>query len=267
MTKRILAAMLCFSLCAGSLAMTGCQKSDDKSSDTSASGTEDAESADSSEAGILNYTAPAEGEEIVVISVKDRGDIKIKLFPDLMPEACDNFTTHAKEGYYDELIFHRVIDDFMIQGGDPMGSGTGGEPIEKYKDVDMGTTDKLCHVIGAVAYANSGATSTNGSQFYIVTGNQPEEMTDDYFSAYAPNLSEEKKKLYQENGGSPYLDGSYTVFGQVIDGLDIAYDIAATTDKDGNDKPYESIVMESVKVEKYDGFEIKSKKSDYSSLK
>ncbi|MBQ8927891.1 MAG: peptidylprolyl isomerase, partial [Oscillospiraceae bacterium] len=67
---------------------------------------------------ILNYTAPQEGEEIVVLHIKDMGDIKIKLFPELLPEACENFTTLAKEGYYDELIFHRVIEGFMIQGGD-----------------------------------------------------------------------------------------------------------------------------------------------------
>ena len=85
------------------------------------------------------------------------------------PGTCENFLTHAKDGYYDGLPFHRVIEDFMIQGGDPKGDGTGGESIWGGK-FDGGVDDSLIHVRGAVAYANSGGTDTDGSQFYIVTG-------------------------------------------------------------------------------------------------
>lgn len=257
MIKKALAVSIVAATCILSVAQTGCGKS---GSDSVSKNTD----------AILNYTKPEEGEEIVTISVKDYGDIKIKLFDDLMPDACENFKTHAKDGYYDELIFHRVINDFMIQGGDPTGSGTGGETIDSLKGKDFGTSKNLIHVVGAVAYANSGSTSTNGSQFYIVTGAQPDEMTDDYFSyieqAKGTKISNDAKKLYKQYGGQPYLDGDYTVFGQVIDGLDVAYKIAAITDKDASDKPYKDVVMEKVTVEKYDGSTVRFYKSDYSDI-
>lgn len=255
MNKKIPAAVTAAAIGFTAICFTGCGNDDKKGS---------------SSGSIMNYTAPEEGEDIVVLSVKDRGDIKIKLFPDLLSKACENFTTHVKDGYYDELIFHRVIDDFMIQGGDPKGNGTGGESIWG-GDFDGGTSDQLIHVTGAVAYANSGSTSTDGSQFYIVTGSQADEITDEYITNivnnYKIDLTDESKELYQKYGGSPYLDGNYTVFGQVIDGLDIAYDIAATTEKDSNDKPFTSIVIEKAEVVPYDGFEIKMYPDDYDSLK
>lgn len=102
---------------------------------------------------VQNFTPPALGEEIVTISVRDFGTIKIKLFPELLPEACENFTTLAKNGYYDELLIHRVIQNFMMQGGDPKGNGTGGESCWGGK-FDGGVSDALIHVRGAVAYAN-----------------------------------------------------------------------------------------------------------------
>lgn len=176
------------------------------------------------ETAVKNFTAPEQGEELVVIHVKDYGTIKIKVFSDLLPKACENFVTHAKDGYYDGLPFHRVIENFMIQGGDPKGDGTGGESIWGGK-FDGGVDDSLIHVRGAVAYANSGGTDTDGSQFYIVTG------------------------------GAPWLDGKYTVFGQVVDGLDVAITISEQ-ETDSNNKPYTSIIMDSVTVEPYDGSEL-----------
>lgn len=202
---------------------------------------------------VKNFTEPQEGEEIVCISVEGYGDIKIKLFSDLLPEACENFLGLVEEGYYDELIFHRVISNFMIQGGDPKGNGTGGESYWGGK-FDGGISENLVHVRGAVAYANSGTYTEEGSQFYIVTaGAVDADLLDRYEEdGYGP-FTEEQKELYTTIGGAPWLDGSYTVFGQVIEGLDIAIEIADETETDSNDKPKKSIKMEKVTVEKYDG--------------
>ena len=114
-------------------------------------------------------------EKIAVIKVKDYGEIKIKLFAEEakaaapVPEknAVDNFIGLADKGYYDELIFHRIIPNFMIQGGDPKGDGTGGNSTWG-GEFDGGLPEGLYHFSGAVAYANSNGTSTDGSQFYIV---------------------------------------------------------------------------------------------------
>jgi len=210
---------------------------------------------------IVNYTAPKKGEEVIVMTIKDRGDVKIKLFEDEASKGVENFIGLAEKGYYDGLTFHRIINEFMIQGGDPLGTGMGGESIwgEKFEG---GTSKKLIHLRGAIAYANSGSTSTNGSQFYIVTG---EDVTDETFELYAQNgytFTEEAQKLYKENGGTPFLDGGYTVFGQVYDGLDIVMDIQ-TTETDPSDKPVEDVIIEKVTVEEYDGEDVKFYMSDY----
>ena len=107
---------------------------------------------------------PTAGDTIAVMHTS-MGDISLRLFPEAAPKAVDNFTTHAKEGYYNGLTFHRVMDDFMIQGGDPKGNGTGGESIwgEPFEDE---FDQKLLNLRGSLSMANSGA-DTNGSQFFI----------------------------------------------------------------------------------------------------
>ena len=107
---------------------------------------------------------PTAGDTIAVMHTT-MGDISLRLFPEAAPKAVENFTTHAKEGYYNGLIFHRVMDDFMIQGGDPKGNGTGGESIwgEPFEDE---FDQKLLNLRGSLSMANSGA-NTNGSQFFI----------------------------------------------------------------------------------------------------
>ncbi len=211
--------------------------------------------------GIVNYTAPEDGEEVLVMTIKDHGDVKIKLFPDEAEKGVENIIGLAKKGYYDGLTFHRVIKDFMIQGGDPLGNGTGGESLwgEKF---DGGTSEHLIHAAGAVAYANSTGPTTNGSQFYIVTG---EKLTDSDIQMYDEagyKASEEAQEIYKEDGGVLYLDGGYTVFGQVYDGLDIIFDIQ-NVETDGNDKPLEDVIIEKITVEEYDGEEVKFHMSDY----
>ncbi|MCM1131928.1 MAG: peptidylprolyl isomerase [Ruminococcus flavefaciens] len=211
---------------------------------------------------VANFTAPEIGDKIIKMTLKDYGDVKIRLFPEYLSDASENFFTLAEQGYYNGLTFHRVINDFMIQGGDPLGTGTGGECIWGDK-FDGGTYFNLVHVAGALAYANSGSTSTNGSQFYIVTG---AECTDDYFAmleAQGASYSDKVKEAYKNAGyGYPYLDGGYTVFGQVIDGLDVVFEVQKTA-TDDSDKPLEDVIIESMTVEEYDGSEIKWYISDY----
>lgn len=210
---------------------------------------------------MLNYTAPEKGEDIIVMSIKDYGDVKIKLFPEQAPKGVANFKTLAKKNYYNGLIFHRIIQNFMIQGGDPLGNGTGGACVWGDK-FDGGVSDDLSHVAGAVAYANSGATSTNGSQFYIVTG---EKYTDDILSMYESSgysWKDEVKEAYKEYGGAPWLDGQYTIFGQVFDGLDIVFDIQ-NVETDASDKPSKDVIIDKITVEKYNGEDVKFYMSDY----
>lgn len=128
----------------------------------------------------------------------DMGSITIRLFPQFAPKAVENFTTHAKNGYYDGLTFHRVIEDFMIQGGDPAGNGTGGESIWKAPFEDE-FTDVLHNFRGALSMANSGA-NTNGSQFFIVQNKTPYTEAEWYQAAVNafmnPKVQEAQMKIY-----------------------------------------------------------------------
>ena len=188
---------------------------------------------------------PAEGDPTAVI-VTDMGEIKVRLFPKEAPKAVENFLTHAKEGYYNGLIFHRVIRDFMIQGGDPTGTGAGGESIWGYEFEDE-FSPKLHNLRGALSMANAGP-GTNGSQFFIVQAssapaNMLEQMKDlpDYFPA-------EAQADYAEIGGTPWLDYHHTVFGQVVEGMEVVDAIAAVA-VDGNDEPVTPVMIERIKAE------------------
>lgn len=267
MSKFRRTAALAMSIAMLAAAFTGCGDEENSSSAKTA-GSESSSESNGSEtpaaaAGeVLNFTPPKEGEDIIVMTIKDYGDVKIKLFPEQAEKGVENFTGLAEKGYYDGLIFHRVINNFMIQGGDPLGNGTGGESMwgEKF---DGGTSPDLTHVAGAVAYANSGSTATNGSQFYIVTGEKYDEASlTELVDYYGISMSDETKKLYTDIGGTPWLDGGYTIFGQVFDGLDIIFDIQGVATGE-NDKPEKDVVIEKVSVEKYDGGDVKFYLSDY----
>ena len=190
----------------------------------------------------------AEDEAEVKITTTE-GDITLKLFPKYAPLAVENFLSHAKDGYYNGLLFHRVINNFMIQSGDPKGDGTGGESIWKGKDKskDPGTgfeneySPYLYNIRGSIAMANSGP-NTNGSQFYI---NQNKE---DWSSKLSTNQFPAKIIEAYKHGGSPTLDGgNYTVFGQVIDGMDVVDKIAAA-ETDDKDKPKTDIKIEKIEI-------------------
>jgi len=262
MFRKILLSVLCFSLLACS--MTACGKEVSVNDGESGSDSKSSSSPDVKSGEYLNFTAPEKGEQIIVMTIKDMGDIKIKLFPDLAPTGVKNFVELAKKGYYDELIFHRVIKDFMIQGGDPKGNGTGGDPADGITFEAGDASESLTHVSGAVAYANSGSTATNGSQFYIVTGEKYDDTTISQMEqTYGKTYPDSFKEMYKTIGGAPWLDGGYTIFGQVFDGLDIVYKIQNVA-TDGNDKPFDAVTIESVKVAEYDGEDLKWYISDYS---
>ena len=140
------------------------------------------------------------------------GAIEIELFPEDAPKTVANFTKLAGEGFYDGLIFHRVIPDFMIQGGCPEGTGTGGPG---YKFEDEFNDHKV--VKGALAMANSGP-NTNGSQFFIVTAE-----------------------------ATPWLDGKHTVFGQVVNGQDVV-DRISLVDRDGRDRPTTPVTIDRIEL-------------------
>lgn len=165
-------------------------------------------------------------DEYLVELVTTEGNVKIKLFPKQAPKAVENFVKHAKDGYYKDTPFHRVIKDFMIQGGDPKGDGTGGESIWK-KGFKTETSNQLYNIRGALSMARAESRSSNGSQFFIVTNK--EDVSDGLAIQYYP----EKIIDAYKKGGAPQLDGEYTVFGQVTEGMDVVDKIADGEVKDG----------------------------------
>jgi peptidyl-prolyl cis-trans isomerase B (cyclophilin B) len=189
-------------------------------------------------------TEVAENEKLVEMKTS-MGTIKIKLFPEQAPKTVENFITHSKDGYYDGLKFHRVIKDFMIQGGDPNGNGTGGESIygESFEDE---FSPELFNLRGALSMANSGP-DTNGSQFFIVQKSDIDPQLEDQMKS--AGFPAKIIDAYMENGGTPWLDQKHTVFGQVVEGMDIV-DKIANVEVGANDLPKEDVVIESIKVVK-----------------
>jgi len=146
----------------------------------------------------------------------NHGDILLKLFPEKAPKACENFSTHAKNGYYDKVIFHRVIDRFMIQGGDPSGTGRGGKSIWGQPFADEVRNGLTFDRKGILAMANAGP-STNGSQFFITL---------------APTT---------------WLDDKHTIFGEVERGMDVVEKIAKC-EKGPGDRPLKDVIIQKCTV-------------------
>ncbi len=190
--------------------------------------------------------APQQGDLVAVMHT-NMGDIKIKLFPEEVPATVQNFVELAKKGYYNGIIFHRVIKDFMIQGGDPTGTGMGGESIygEKFQDeFDV----KLHNIRGALSMANAGP-NTNGSQFFIVQADTvPEGMTDQMKGLTDRGFPEESIADYEALGGTPWLDFKHSVFGQVFEGMEVVDSIASVRCGAG-DKPLHDVVIEGIDIE------------------
>src|SRR5262245_6950153 len=142
----------------------------------------------------------------------NHGAIELELYPTDAPKTVENFENLAGKGFYDGVVFHRVIPDFMIQGGDPTGTGTGGPGYTFEDEPNQHRVER-----GALAMANAGP-DTNGSQFFIVT-----------------------------TEAAPWLDGKHTVFGRVTSGMDVV-DTISDVDRDGRDKPHEDVVIERVEL-------------------
>ncbi len=194
----------------------------------------------------LQTTLPVK-DDIVAVMHTNMGDIKIKLFPSLAPKTVENFVTHSKEGYYNGLIFHRVINDFMIQGGDPTGTGMGGESIwgESFEDE---FAPELHNIRGALCMANAGP-NTNGSQFFIVQATScPEQMLEQMKQiGVQGGFTDEVIADYETLGGTPWLDYRHSVFGFVYEGMDVVDDIAKVK-VGANDKPMYDVTIDSIEI-------------------
>lgn len=171
------------------------------------------------------------------------GDFTLELYPEVAPKTVENFVTHAKNGYYDGVIFHRVIEDFMIQGGDPTGTGMGGESIYGRTFEDEFSREAF-NLYGTLSMANAGP-NTNGSQFFIVTAKQvPAQMLKQLKDGGWP---EEIVEEYAKVGGTPWLDHRHTVFGRVVEGMDVVLKIEGV-ERNAQDRPLEDVVIESMDV-------------------
>lgn len=199
------------------------------------------------EDSIVQYEEPSKDDTIAEIHVKDYGVIKVRFFESEAPKAVENFITLAKEGYYDGVTFHRVVNEYMIQGGDPTGTGGGGQSIwgEEFED-EFST--KVIPIKGALCMANAGE-NTNGSQFFIVTRPTYDMQ---YAAKIEEVIDENLFKYYIENGGAAMWYEKHTVFGQVYEGLDIAERISkvATTTMY---KPAKEVIIEKILIKTYSG--------------
>ena len=157
----------------------------------------------------------------VVITMADGREMKGELYPDIAPQSVGNFIALANSGFYDGLIFHRVIPGFMIQGGDPKGTGMGGPGYRIKGEFAMnGVNNPLKHTYGVLSMARSMMPDSAGSQFFIMTSD------------------------------SPHLDGQYAAFGKVLEGMDVA-DAIVSVKRDRMDKPLEPQTMKSIRVETF----------------
>lgn len=195
----------------------------------------------------------AQKDRIVLIKT-DFGDMKVRLYNET-PQHRDNFAKLAGEGYYDSLLFHRVIRGFMIQGGDPQSKNA--QPGQMLGMGDIGYTipaelnDSLFHKKGAICAARTEnpAKASSGCQFYIVQGqvltNEQLQMLE---MQRGLKFSDKQKEVYTTLGGTPFLDKNYTVFGEVIEGLDVIDKIAAVQTQPG-DRPVQDVRMKMTVVQ------------------
>ncbi len=192
----------------------------------------------------IQFAEPQPGDVVATIKTS-RGTVTVLLFPKQAPKAVENFKQLAESGYYDGTVFHRVIEDFIVQGGSPDGSASGGRSWWGVEFTDE-FTDQLHNYTGALSMANHGR-DTNSSQFFFVitpVGGLSDDALEQMRSA---GWREEVIDTYRQAGGDPTLDYRYTVFGQVTDGLDVLYRIGSV--KVGADyRPEKDVTIESIEI-------------------
>jgi len=228
---------------------------------------------------LLQLTPLTPGEQLVILHT-NKGDVKVRLFPQVAPLAVQNFLTHAQNGFYDGLIFHRVIPGFMIQGGCSLGTGTGGGTIWG-TGIGPEHNYDVWHFHGALAMAQSGAPNSIGSQFYIVHSSSLDggfrqmfqgaldgeiyevmwESEDGRSLLVGDFYSREFFEHFLEVGGTPFLDFPFnnsgpnfghTVFGHVVTGMDVV-DAIANVERNAYDRPLEDVIIERTSVLVYQG--------------
>lgn len=174
-----------------------------------------------------------EHNPVATMEIRDWGTVTIELYPEIAPNTVNNFISLANSGFYDGLIFHRVIEEFMIQGGCPLGNGTGGPGYTiKGEFSNNRFNNDLLHEVGVISMARSQNYDSAGSQFFIMVEDKPQ------------------------------LDGNYAAFGKVIEGMDLVLEISQVS-TDENDRPWDDVVIEELRVETfgYDYPEPKTKKT------
>ncbi len=233
---------------------------------------------------------PKAGDLIATFEIEGFGTVKALLFPEAAPIGVENFQKLADSGYFKGLTIHRVVKDFMLQGGSLNGDGTGGDALVNGGSFGIETAQNARHFFGALCYAN--AQGKNSTQFYIVNNKVPQNLSDfdldsyrgiveqgksyikmaegnaDALSYYTfqtqyyqntidwvEGATDEISKLYKEKGGTPFLDGNYTVFGQVYEGFDVIDSISAVEVKDNGSKevskPVQTITIKDVTVTEF----------------
>lgn len=228
--------------------LTGCNQSGNNSTENE----QPEDGKDIDVADMEQFRQPEQGDTVAEIVISDYGSIYVRFFEDAAPKAVENFLTHAKEGYYDGVLFHRIIKDFMIQGGDPTGTGMGGESIwgESFEDE---FSEELQPYRGALCMANSGP-GTNGSQFFLVQSGQTyDKGTMEQITArYKVEFDAQSRKAYSEVGGTPWLYQMHTVFGQIYKGYEVLDAVANVEMKDAQSGiPAKEVVIETIKVSEY----------------
>ncbi len=290
--KKVISILLIALMAIGCIFIAGCgnENTTESNSSSQTGNTSKTEKIGGDQVGV-QLEMPEKGEEIAILHT-NYGDITWRFFPEFAPKTVENFIGLAKDGKYDNTIFHRVINDFMIQGGDYENSnGTGGTSYFGSAFEDEFSSEIL-NIRGSVAMANSGK-NTNGSQFFINQSGVPDGgynwsaiqnqcdsiynqiytacngdetqmamyFKSNYTGLLSPDMmSDEAKALYEQNGGNYFLDGAFnkanlghTVFAQVIDGMDVVDKIAAVEVDSSSNKPLEDVIIESVEIKKYEG--------------